>query len=257
MKLDDFVKKYNGKFIDAGGSANAMCQCVDVANLYIKEVLGRPKLLGANAIDFPKKAGNNYLWIENTPNGIPNPGDLVIFALGKYGHISIFISGNQNSFISFDQNYPLDTPAHKQKHTYIKDKVIGWLQPIKEQIMITRGEVENLENQISATDQHQHAIRWALISTTGNIPIEKEVITLAKKYSNIGDARKSLLATWAVNNGYLFKKDCPSISASLPKDCSKEVEQAIASYQILHPKINNLTAIELLKESIRKFLGLK
>jgi regulator of replication initiation timing len=45
----------------------------------------------------------------------------------SYGHIGIFVEGDVNSFKSFDQNYPIGSPAHIQGHTYAN--VLGWLRP--------------------------------------------------------------------------------------------------------------------------------
>lgn len=39
MTFNDFLVKHNGKFVEAGGSANALNQCVDCANAYLDEVL--------------------------------------------------------------------------------------------------------------------------------------------------------------------------------------------------------------------------
>jgi len=124
MNLDDFIKKYNGKFVEVAGP-NSKNQCVDLVNAYIDEVLHRPMITHANAIDFPKRSGSNYEWIKNTPKGLPQKGDLMIFK-GKYGHISIYLDGNLNKFRSFDQNYPTGSPAHIQGHTY--RNVLGWLR---------------------------------------------------------------------------------------------------------------------------------
>jgi len=124
MTLAQFIDKYDGKFVEAGGSANAQNQCVDLANQYLNEVLGKPKILGTNAIDFPKKSDLEF--IKNTPEGLPETGDLIVFDIKPYGHISIFVEGTLSSFKSFDQNYPLNTPCHLQGHYY--KTVVGWLR---------------------------------------------------------------------------------------------------------------------------------
>lgn len=128
MTLDEFVALHDGKFLEVAGSANAKNQCVDLANGYVRDVLHLPIIEWTNAVDFPKKAGNAYEYILNTPTGVPSKGDLVIFA-GDVGHISIFLEGTAKDFFSFDQNYPTGSPCHKQKHTYSNPKVLGWLHP--------------------------------------------------------------------------------------------------------------------------------
>lgn len=128
MTYADFKKKYLGKFVEYHSfDPAAKNQCADLANQWIVEGLGLPAIIGTNAIDFPKKADNKYEWIKNTPDGLPKQGDLMIFNIGAYGHISIFDSGDLNSFTSLDQNYPVGSPVKLVKHNY--SKVIGWLHP--------------------------------------------------------------------------------------------------------------------------------
>ena len=128
MTLKQFINKYNGKFVEVGGSANALNQCVDLVNAYIVEVLNLSKILWTNAVDFPSKAGEAYTWIPNTNKGVPLAGDIIIWedALRGPGHIAIFVDGNINGFHSFDQNYPIGSKAHIQSHNY--NRVLGWLR---------------------------------------------------------------------------------------------------------------------------------
>jgi len=126
MSLNDFVVKWQGKFLEIAGSA-ALNQCVDLANGFIRDVLGLPIIEWTNARDFPTKAGDNYDYIGNTPDGIPKESDLVIWNNTTNGHIAVFIEGNVDSFRSFDQNYPTGTPCHIQNHNY--NGVSGWLHP--------------------------------------------------------------------------------------------------------------------------------
>jgi len=136
MKLSEFIDKYNGKTVEAGGSANALNQCVDLANQYLKEVLNHAIVLGANAKDFPSRIGTDFEFIKNTPSGIPLPGDLIIWGspYGKYveggktvyaGHIGIFTDGTSMNFTSFDQNWIVGSPCKLVAHTYTG--VLGWL----------------------------------------------------------------------------------------------------------------------------------
>lgn len=129
MSLHEFIKKYNNKFVEAGGSPNALNQCVDLVNQYIAEILGLPKILGTDANNLHRKAGSKYTWIPNTPTNKPKNGDIIIWSLGKWGHTGIFVEGNNITFKSFDQNYPKGTPSHIQSHNY--NNVLGWLRPKK------------------------------------------------------------------------------------------------------------------------------
>ena len=131
MTLNEFVQKYKGKFVEANGNIQgqgAFNQCVDLANQYISEVISLPKILWTNAQDFPSKAGNNYDYILNTPTGVPIAGDIMIWkSADKVGHIAIFISGDEFTFTSFDQNWPTGSPCSLVKHSYTN--VLGWLHP--------------------------------------------------------------------------------------------------------------------------------
>jgi hypothetical protein len=125
ITLQQFLTRYNGKYIEVAGTPNALNQCVDLANAYIRDVLDLPIIEWTNAIDFPGRAGDKYLWIPNTPTNVPQEGDIIVWG-NSPGHIAIFLEGNVNTFKSFDQNYPLGSPAHIQGHTYAN--VIGWLR---------------------------------------------------------------------------------------------------------------------------------
>lgn len=128
MTIDEFVRKYDGKGIDYDGSFGN--QCVDLYRQYVKECLMFPQ---SPPVPGAKDIWDTYLpdyfrRIENTPTGIPEKGDIVIFSTGTYGHVSVFVEGNTTRFTSFDQNYPSGSLCHLQGHTY--SAVIGWLTPL-------------------------------------------------------------------------------------------------------------------------------
>ena len=134
MTLDEFIKKYEGKGVDVDGyPADNKYQCVDLYRQYVKEVLGYPQsppVVGAKDI-WDSYLPEYFKRIENTPTGVPEKGDIVIFGtgLGKYGHVAIFVEGTTSRFTSFDQNYPTGSLCHLQGHTY--NAVIGWLTPLQ------------------------------------------------------------------------------------------------------------------------------
>ncbi len=93
-------------------------------------MLGLKAIIGTNAKDFPSKAStDDYDYILNSPMGIPEAGDLMIWN-GTWGHIAIYVEGDVNSFVSFDENYPTNSPCVLVRHSY--QGVIGWLHPKKE-----------------------------------------------------------------------------------------------------------------------------
>ncbi len=127
MIFIEFMSILNGEYKETAGTS-AKNQCTDLVNAYIKYVLGLPIIEHTNAKDFPLKAGDKYDYIVNTPNGVPQEGDLVIWG-GTYGHIAVFIEGDAKRFTSFDENFPVGSPCHVQEHTYLSPKVLGWLHP--------------------------------------------------------------------------------------------------------------------------------
>ena len=136
MTLDDFIKKYDGKGIDFDGKFST--QCVDLYRQYVKEVLSFPQ---SPPVEGAKDIWDTYLpeyykRIENTPYGVPEKGDIVIWGtkIGKYGHVAIFLEGDAKKFKSFDQNFPVRTLCHIQEHTYTG--VLGWLRPIVKSMQI-------------------------------------------------------------------------------------------------------------------------
>jgi hypothetical protein len=134
ITYDDFKAKYTGKLVDANGNVpgqGAYGQCVDITNLYIKEVLGLPIVLGTNAVDFPKKClSPNYEYILNTPTAVPIQGDIMIYkSPDGIGHIDIFDNGNTSKFVAFSQNWPLKSVCKLVNHTYTGTySVVGWLR---------------------------------------------------------------------------------------------------------------------------------
>lgn len=133
--FDQFIAKYNGKTKGYPTDSDYLGECLSIAKLYIKECFGiNPPPSGTNSAygywtNFPSPLGEKFEKVANTPTGVPQKGDIIIWkpwTENKYGHIAIFIDGNANSFNSFDQNWG-GKQAHKQSHNYTN--VIGWLHP--------------------------------------------------------------------------------------------------------------------------------
>lgn len=136
MTLQDFIAKYAGKGIDFDGAYGD--QCVDLMNQYLVDVLGITNpiqvLGGATAYQIYQNSNDSrFTKIDNTPTGIPQAGDIVFWntTVGAAGHVDVFISGDANNFIGFDQNWPVGSLCHQQDHNY--NGVAGWLhfnQPV-------------------------------------------------------------------------------------------------------------------------------
>lgn len=135
MTHAEFINKYRGKYVEYADASNRY-QCVDLMRLYIKEVWGIDPYtvergLTAKQIYLNSSTNSKIVKIDNTPNGIPQKGDLVFWGwylgvTGWAGHVAVYDSGDLYNIISFDQNYPTYTPCHLQRHSY--KGVMGWLR---------------------------------------------------------------------------------------------------------------------------------
>lgn len=136
ITLDQFITKYNGRFVDY--DKHFGFQCVDLIRQYIYEVLGYDPYTalpaGASAkIIFNNFTSNKYFTkIRNTPTGVPKKGDIIFWGYyptvtGWAGHTAIVTGGDVNRFISLDQNYPTGSACRFVNHSY--RGVLGWLSP--------------------------------------------------------------------------------------------------------------------------------
>lgn len=156
MSLSDFVRKYNGKFIDYDHAYGT--QCVDLINQYLDEALGIKNPIQEFPVQY---AYQFYTYFDRYPGAklfdrilyrlgdLPSPGDLMVFnhdvpgLTGVGGHISIFLSGNEHQFTSFDQNSPEGSPCEEKVHQYYG--VLGFLHYKGGEDMVTsRADLDNL-----------------------------------------------------------------------------------------------------------------
>jgi hypothetical protein len=130
MTYQEFLNKWNNKSLDFDGYYGY--QCMDLWQQYNKDVVGGPHIPAPYAKDvweknlYPK---DKYIKISNTPDGVPQKGDVVIWAgaaNGGAGHIAVFYQGDVWKFTSFDQNWN-GSYCHFQSHNY--NYVLGWLRP--------------------------------------------------------------------------------------------------------------------------------
>ncbi|MDW4147783.1 CHAP domain-containing protein [Staphylococcus saprophyticus] len=97
-----YMSKLKGKWWDFDLAFGA--QCVDSVNFYWNYLTGG-RLAGYYAKDIP--TANNFNGLatvyKNTPNFLPQKGDIVVFHSGYgggAGHVAIVWSANLNSFVS-------------------------------------------------------------------------------------------------------------------------------------------------------------
>lgn len=137
-KLNTFISNLNGQFVEVSDRTN-IYQCLDLVYLWVF-ALDIPKatirrLYAYEVYDKADDLTRQYFeLIGNTPDAIPQPGDLVVWnnKYGPAGHIAIATGeGNTTSFMCFEQNNPLGTNAHVQLRKYTN--VVGFLRPKNQQ----------------------------------------------------------------------------------------------------------------------------
>lgn len=143
MNYQEFINEYYGKSFDYDGISGV--QCVDLIKMYLDKVFGiKPSVLG-NAKDYYENFNNlplkNYFTrIKNTPDLIPQKGDICIWGTGlgnKYGHIAIATGeGTAKQFYSYDLNWGGKT-VRRVLHNYTG--FLGVLRP-NDQTKIGGGE---------------------------------------------------------------------------------------------------------------------
>ena len=119
-----------GKSIDVDGYYGA--QCKDFVEKFTTENFGVS--FPGNAIDLIYCAiPSGWQRIKNTPEFLPQPGDIALWAYGTYGHTGIIVSANLNTFVSVDQNWynasSKGSPAAKVQHNYTTYNFWGVLRP--------------------------------------------------------------------------------------------------------------------------------
>lgn len=128
MSFDEFISKFNGQGVDTDNAYGF--QCMDLMHRYVVDVLGLDLGLFAAPTAYQAYQGASdarFDKIDNTPTGVPQKGDIMFWntSVGSAGHVAVFISGDTNSFKSFDQNWPTGSKCHVQDHDY--KGVAGWL----------------------------------------------------------------------------------------------------------------------------------
>ncbi len=143
MTIDEFFTTYNGRFVDYDGVWGQ--QCTDLMRQYIKDVLGWAPYIAlpftGNAKDifskFPEGGNKYFQKIKNTPNGIPQKGDIAFFKTsylppwlyGWAGHVEIVSVAWLMGLNDFSQNWPTGSFCKFVTRSY-KD-CLGWLRQRK------------------------------------------------------------------------------------------------------------------------------
>ena len=138
MTLQQIISQYNGKFWKVLPNTLPP-QCFDLAtgitdNLGVPHYPNNPSPFPyANAYqiytDFGAWQAQYFDRIANSPTGVPQANDLVIWSngYGSAGHVAVATGvGNTDIFQAFSQNDPFGSPCVLKTYNY--NYVLGWLR---------------------------------------------------------------------------------------------------------------------------------
>ena len=158
--FDQFFNQYNNKFVEKEDPTNKN-QCLDLIFAYV-DALSIPRetvrhLYAYEAYTKPTDATVRYFeLVPNTPLGIPQKGDIVVWDKkynGTAGHIGIANGkGNINNFECFEQNDPVGTSSHIKVYTY--SFILGWLR-----VKTSSDEINKLKKQVQDLQKVQQSLQ--------------------------------------------------------------------------------------------------
>ena len=274
MNYSEFKNKYLGKPIDWDGKYGR--QCVDVYRQYCNE-LGlkqSPPVVGANNI-WDTYLQSDWDRIVNTTEAITEQGDVIIWGtkVGQYGHVAICDSANKTSFISIDQNWPVDNGTgvlHEVKHTYTG--VLGWLRckikPVSDLETDMTAEETNILKFIKEQGANEGKVREAFGALSSVIEKDKQIQTLQARVLDLEKSQKDLedrltalesniqadlkLITDWQNQCQTANKKVEQLSKEV-KEQSDEKNQWKNRYEAaLKEQVNKYTGWQLIKMGISK-----
>lgn len=128
-EFDDLFKTLNGMSLDYDGVYGA--QCFDLIQAWNRDWLNSPYwITGEFAYQIYGQLPNIYTSIPNTPEAVPQKGDIVVWAKaynGFAGHTGVATGkGDTNTFECFEQNDPTGSVCHLKIYNY--NHVVGWLR---------------------------------------------------------------------------------------------------------------------------------
>lgn len=124
MEMTEFFRTWRGKYLDFDGVYGG--QCVDVIKQYTKDVLKMTPRAG-DAISYWILPPPGFKKIVKGWFNHPEPGDIIIFDIGEYGHIGVCNWYRWSDLNIFQQNDPLGAPCEFKTYSY--KNVLGWLRP--------------------------------------------------------------------------------------------------------------------------------
>lgn len=205
MTFDEFKTKWNGKGIDFDGAYGD--QCMDLMHQYCVEVLGITdgRVLAAPAAkdvwNTPVFGKDKFEAIPNSPTGVPQKGDIVLFGteIGQYGHVAIVQSATLDKVTSFDQNWNGHQYCETITHSYGGSQgILGWLrfkgQPTGTE-MYNGYDLSNRESMKVAVDVLVRLQKGELIDKSKyDADIKKQKDTIDNLNQQISDRNNDIVA---------------------------------------------------------------
>lgn len=249
MTIYEFVSKYNGKFIDNDKVYGA--QCVDVVKQWIAD--NGWKMKSGNAIDWQNNGDDFYKWVKNTTSAVPSPGDIIVFSVGKYGHIGLVVSANVNTVDVFNQNWPhgnTTDPCVVTRFNYISPKVVGWLHPKAIDVVAPApapqedpnlAKIRALEAQLLSTEQARQALLTELNDCKANLTLNENAVKELKKKLGELDTKFDT-----------YREDSADKLSELTLSLTKKEEELIRLKEQIAKKMTWTDIFNLIKEKLTK-----
>lgn len=258
-RVDDFVKKYQGKERGYPTDDYYKGECLSIVKLYIKEVFGiSPPPSGSNSAfgywsNFPNPLGEVFERVPLSANEKPFKGCIPIWDTSVgfgFGHIDIFLEGDNNKFKGYDQNWN-GRQAHTQEHNY--SNVVGYLKP--KNVTINGKNMEITDQTKLTVGKRMINGREVVLGTVEFGAVKSMLFDLIRDNENLQKTNKdnaeSILA---------FTENLRQIQKWLSDIGGKgeTIKEKIDSLEVkLNTPVENRDAIELLRLGIMKLLGLK
>lgn len=128
--MNPFIQKYSGKVVSYDGVPADAGQCVQLVELYARDVLGVRLPLYPDAAAYWERPVPGYVKISKA-HGLPQAGDIVVFdrqlqGSGGHGHMDIcFDRVSRGGYRGFDSNWG-SLKAQLVGHDY--SHVLGYLR---------------------------------------------------------------------------------------------------------------------------------